>query len=311
MPLLGISSKILLSVLTGVVGSGVIAGAVVAVRNNNVNTIEKVTQNNDQVEKPLLPSPSEEMERVEVEIISKGPLNEIIDGPKDQKPTQEKLEVKQESTEISEQLLNSEISSIQKSDEENIQPKNSLDNKKEIVSPLSQEESKKTSSRKGRKNREQEPILSNEEKWEKEITSQQISLESIYKFSVGSTSENEWRKGCVLFRKEEKLSEDEEDLDIMEGRVVEGSFDSCGWQTSWSLNKSEGENRTGFWARGKIELVSQLINNDSNWDTLKSVSFVKVNGNKQGVEGLNTDLCNVDKKRSDSWVEVGCVAKES
>ncbi|CBZ40130.1 hypothetical protein MSUIS_00370 [Mycoplasma suis KI3806] len=311
MPLLGISSKILLSVVASLVGTGVIAGAVVATRNNNVNTIEKVTQNNDQVEKPLLPYPSEEMERVEVEIISKGPLTEIIEGSKEQISTQEKLNVKQESTEISEQPSNSEISLTQNSGETNIQSKNSLDNDKKIVSPSSQEEAKRTSSRKGRKNREQEPILSNEEKWEKEITSQQISLESIYKFSVGSTSENEWRKGCVLFRKEEKPSEDEEELDIMEGRVVEGSFDSCGWQTFWSLNKSEGENRTGFWVRGKVELVNQLINNDSNWDTLKSVSFVKVNGNKQGVEGLNTDLCNVDKKRSDSWVEVGCVAKES
>ncbi|CBZ40127.1 hypothetical protein MSUIS_00340 [Mycoplasma suis KI3806] len=298
MPFLGISSKILLSTVIGIVGSGVIAGAVVATSNNNVNISEQQTISLGKNQHSTFTVP-EASKGQEVELIFREELSKGIDGTKNQEPLQEQLRVTEEKSRTPDQSLSQEISEkTQNTPKVEVQHENP-ENKRESSVPATQKVSKT------KKPKVRDPELTPQERWSKEIVDRQITLDSLYIDGIGDGSSGV--KSCVLVQKGETIEDEEEELNILEGRTKLGErYESCDGQTFWSSYKFDNSSGNGFWVRGEKELVKKLLK--TNWDSLWQAGLTKnkeVSENENLLNGLNLENCKIEKNDG-QWMEIGC-----
>ncbi|ADX97583.1 hypothetical protein [Mycoplasma suis] len=312
MPLLGVSSKILLSTVIGIVGSGVIAGSVVASRNNNVNAVEKEVvvnnnPNNLEGQQHLLPDYTSQTKGEDSQKSSEiledsdhfSPHSKVSDRGEPEALLIIREFSSQQPKKLEEQLPKQSLVSFPK-DEESFAEKSTS----EIVLPKSRE-----SSRGGKKVRKEVIEQTDEEKWESEIVNREISLESLYKDGFAGSQEASDRS-CILYRKEEEI--DDDNFDITEGRtIVDQIYESCENQTTWSLRRFEKTKGKGFWVRGEIELVDKLMR--SNWENLFVAGFAeKRETPAESVDALTQlkkDLCSSEKTTREgniNWLEDSC-----
>ncbi|ADX97581.1 hypothetical protein [Mycoplasma suis] len=300
----GLSTKILSIIVLSLSGSGAIAGSAIY-KNSHQNLSEdseKNFENSDnnldsQKEGEISPSLTINEESAKTSPISSegtqpSPQPEVLLITKDpsllQEPASSKEQLTQQSLDNSEQI-NLEVSSLEK-------PKNSTEE----------------TTKKSRKPRREIKEVSIQEKIEQEIKQRKISLESLYKDSVGGETQANY-KACVFYQENEEF--DENDSDISEGRTKEDeSHDSCDGQTIWSSNKFDGTKGKGFWVRGQEEMAKKLLEkNLSELETLGFANSKEINDSSNIFSNLKNDVClvNHSQREEKKWVEISCSFEKS
>ncbi|CBZ40132.1 hypothetical protein MSUIS_00390 [Mycoplasma suis KI3806] len=245
MALLSLSAKIVSGLIVSVVSSGVIVGTVLATSNNNSKNVEDFKlQPQNPIEKGIGQKREEKLNPSE-EVSDKGVKQGVSESVNRELEVEVVLSTEAlEKVKIEPEIISSEsISGLdsQKTREEDLQSQ---------TLPKEQKVNEDISSPKGtkgkRKVREPQKELSDRERWDQEISKYHVSLESLYKFRVGREDQDQWGRGCILYKGDDIVGEDD-DLEITEGRTEQHSYDSCSWQTSWSSNRSEETNKVGFW----------------------------------------------------------------
>ncbi|ADX97586.1 hypothetical protein [Mycoplasma suis] len=297
MAVISLSTKVISTLFVSVVGYGIVAGSVIATRKN-----EGIVERSSAFQQNSHDDKDSKAEEDNEKYSEKENIPSLPSESTNSEDSAEKIE--ESSPILSEQTDQSQSFSVEIIERNSdISSTNSLTEIKEL-------EQKPTSGKKvTKKQRREEPSL--KERIETEIKNKQISLESLYKDGIGNGDLE--TKGCILVKKGEEIKEEneEEELEITEGRTKEGeSHDSCDNQTIWSSVKSEETNGKGFWTRGEESWVKRLVK--VNWENLRLAGFTnkdQISDSDDPLNNLKEDLClsSQTQREGGHWIEISCI----
>ncbi|ADX97593.1 hypothetical protein [Mycoplasma suis] len=327
MALLSLSTKIVFGLIASVVGSGVIAGAVVATSNKGI-------VNNVEGEKPS----SENLGTDDSSSGSENKSDSEKNKSEDEVREDEEEKKRQRTEEIDTKSPEPEISPIEEKGDSSTQKNNPITSSEERHDELLEVENGEES------NDDQDPVSEDSLENQEGIDQLQISddfveqEESEESKKLKEDAENEefenigvklevvWiyqsvGKDRMCFLSKTGVEKSTPVLMDLLDNEEEGqsSTDECDQETTWSGNRDVSDlkdNKEAIWARGEEEKVKEFI--DKNWESsLKASRYVTKNKPQTDEERikelkLTDNSCELSNKEvgSKKMLELSCILKE-
>ncbi|ADX97594.1 hypothetical protein [Mycoplasma suis] len=304
MPFLGsLSSKILSTLVVGVVSSGAITGAVIATRNKEViNNVEEVIQEPKSEGKGNKGDSSEE-ERDEEKLEISGEQQEDQSLERSD-PSAKEINIEESKNEDSD-IVQQNIVEQEEVKHDVLEPTKINNEPQEDLKgeyQLSDDPEPEKESEDSKKQRERE-----------EIDQLGVRLETVWIYGESNSK----------YRVCEFLSKDDgKDTTILMDLLESDNDDECEKQTVWSENRhisDLGENKEAIWVRGEGKEVKKFI--EKNWeDSIKSSGYVDKEKKKPETDeqrlveiDLENNSCKIDYQswsEHQDWMELTCILKE-